>query len=378
MKIPRLRLPFGGKDKQFFTVIDLGSSSVKEGIYKRATEITAQKLIGMGNQGQGATSMYGGYIRDLDSVIDMVEIALEEASLQAGVTPRSAIIGLSGGALFSEGFRVRTNRTNPDEPIREDEFSLVADHIEDQTIKRSVEKLTEQYGAAVKRVETSFTQYKVDGARVETPMGITGTQLEVSVLHYFAEESHIHLINSLANQVGVEVVSLVDTAVQTAVTLSKDKKQCVLIDAGGSVTSVVVISDGKVERVLPIFMGGDDYVWALEKGMNVNREMAISLMHGYTQGNLDDERARNVRRSFEDMSDWMVEAISVCVSSMGLTHIPPSLYLTGDLRYVRELSKALSAYPWVGMPFSGDVIIETLPSKTPSLDALSLLSPFVL
>lgn len=379
MKFPRLKLPFGKKNKQYFTVVDVGSSSVKVGIYKRATELTSQKLVGMGQQEQGIQAMYGGYIRDLDAVIATASVALEQASLQAGVAvPRQSIFGMSGGLLCSEGFRVRTNRTNPNEPIDDKEFTLVADNIETQTVERSTQKLLDLYHVPMKRVETSFTQYKVDGARVDTPIGITGTQLEVCVLHYFAEESHINLVNSLAHQVGLDVVSLLDTAVQTAVSIAKDKKQCVLIDAGGSVTSVVVITDGKVERSVPVFMGGEDYVWALQRGMDINRDTALSLMYGYTQGNLDDDRARTVRQTFEDVSDWMVEAVSIALSSMGLTHLPPALFVTGELRYVRELSKALSAYPWKGTPFSGDLVIETVPSKTPNLDTLSEVAMYLL
>ncbi|PJA39911.1 hypothetical protein CO179_03985, partial [candidate division WWE3 bacterium CG_4_9_14_3_um_filter_39_7] len=378
MKFPKFRLPFRKKDVPFFIVIDVGSHSVKAGIYKRATEIATQKILGMGQQDQGADSMYGGFIRDLDAVIETTNLAIEEAVLQAGVKPKEAIIGLSGGVLHSEGFRVRTNRTEPNEMITEDEFSLIANHIEDQTLEHAEKSLLAHREGEFKRVETSFTQYKIDGARVITPIGVSGKQLEVSVLHYFSEESQTHIVNSLANQVDVEIVSLVDTSVQLAAITSIEKQQFVLIDVGGSVTSVVIVNDGKIERSEPLFMGGDDYVWAIQKLMNVHREGALSLFQGYTQGNLDDERARNVRRAIEDMSDWIVEGVATTLHSMKLTRVPATVIVAGEIRHVKEFTKAMSVYPWAGVPFAGTLDIQTIPGKTPHLDALAGLAEYVL
>ena len=363
---------FKSKETPYYTAVDLGSTMVRTAVFKPASELEELKILGMGAHMQGRKSMYGGQILDFDAVTDTLKIALDEANLQAGVTSNQVVLGLSGGLIHSKGLRVRTRRANPENKLEEAEFDVLAQQIEDKTLQKAQHELEETFKTEFTRVETSFTGFEVDGARVSTPIGLAGSEIEIAVLHYFIQPDKLRSINSMIEQLGLEIASLVETSVHFAVEQMHSLGDFVLLDIGGDATEVVVVMGGKVIGNEVLFIGGSDFTWQIHQDLNTSFENAENMKLDYGQGHLDQERARSVKHSLETAMEWWVEGVAATLSEFQSGDLPPKLLITGESRHLAELRSRLSAYPWMKfLHFVNFPKIEVAQGKLPNIEALT-------
>lgn len=374
MRLPLISKLFSKKSPDHYLAIDLGTHEVKAAIFKTPTEFEHTHWLGMGRQLQGLSSMQAGRIQDLDAVIETVNLAIEEAQLKAGVSPDAAILGLSGGVIYAKGLRVRTHRAHPDQTLAADEFDVLAEQIEERTLEQAQSELEEKYRLKLTRVETTFTAFQMDAAKVKTPLGLTGGDLEVGVLHYFIESESQKTINSLAQQLGLEIISLVDASVNLAASEIEQHFDHILVDIGGRVTEVVVVKSGKVVASEILLMGGHDLTDQIVHDLNITYDEAETLKLDFVQGHLDHERGRLVKRSIEAALDWWVEGVATALAELKITELPATLLVSGGSRNLSELKTALVSYPWnKSLNFVGFPKVEVLENKFPELEALTKL-----
>lgn len=368
--------PFGRffkpKPSPYFTAVDLGSSVIRAAIFKPEDDVEGVAVLGLGSQMQGKKSMYGGQILDLDAVTDSLKLALEEANLKAGVESTQVVLGLSGGMIQARGLRVRTKRTHPSEKLSENEFEIIAQQIEEKTLQKAQQELQAKYGIEFTRVETSFTGFEVDGAKVSTPIGLAGHEVEIAVLHYFIEPAKLNIVNTLMDQFGLEIVSLLETSVNLAVGHVTSHGDFVLLDVGGDVTEIVVVTAGKVVGNEVIFIGGSDLTWQIQQDLNTSFENAESLKLEYAQGHLDQDRARLVKHSIETALEVWVDGVAAALGEFKVNDLPPRLVVAGESRHLGEVRSRLSAYPWTKyLHFVNFPKIETIQGKLPNIEALT-------
>ncbi|NTV30601.1 hypothetical protein HGA91_01290 [candidate division WWE3 bacterium] len=363
---------FKQKKTPYYTAIDLGSSAIRVAVFEPADEQHESRIIGMGSQIQGRKSMYAGQITNLDAVTDSLKLALDEATLKSDSQSNQVVLGLSGGMIHVRGLRVRTKRSHPTEILTEKEFEVIAQKIEEKTLNKALQELQAKCGSELTRVETSFTGFEVDGARVSTPIGLAGNEIEVAVLHYFIDQTKLNTINALIDQFNLEIVSLIETSVQAAVDLSKDGNDFILLDVGGDSTEVVVVVSGKVVGNEVLFIGGNDITWQIQQDLNTSYDNAENLKLEYAQGHLDQDRGRMTKHSIETALEIWVEGIASALSEFKVNDLPPRLIISGESRHLSEIKSRLSAYPWTKfLHFVNFPKIETISGKLPNIEALT-------
>lgn len=372
LKLP-IKLPkiFKSEDP-FYSVIDLGTAEVKVGICREKDDVKEREVLGTGTQPLNRGSIYGGKILDLDAVLDSTNTALESAVLKAGVRAKKAVLGLSGGIILPKSYRVRIRRQEPDAKMSEEEFDILARRVEDKTLAIAEDELKILGSQNYTQIETVFTTYQLDHAKVVTPIGLTGAEVEITVLHYYIETSKLRAINSLIEQMDLEVLSMVDTAVYCAVQWIEQYGDYILLDIGADVTQVVVVENGRVLESKSIFIGGYDITQEIQDGLGVSFENAESIKVSYTQGHLDQERARDVHRVVENVTDVITEGVVAAVKTSSTMHLPPCFVITGGSRHLTEVKTALASYPWAQeSQFTMHPKIETVEGKTPNFTELT-------
>ncbi|MCA9391747.1 pilus assembly protein PilM [candidate division WWE3 bacterium] len=374
MKLPKLfKLPrlFKSHDPNY-AVIDIGTSEVTVGVCREGDDLNSRTVLGVGVQPQGRTSVYSGKILDLDAVIETINLAFDEAVMKASVAPKRAILGLSGGVVVPRSYRVRVRREAPEEKMGEKEFEVLAGQIESTTMDRAQSELSGATGEEFVRVETVFVSYQMDGARVTTPLDIPGAEIEVTVLHYFMESSKVRSVNSLADQLNLEIVSLVDTAVYAATRWSEAHGDFVLLDIGGDTTQLVVIDNGKIAEDQSLFIGGRDITHAIESELSVGYEQAEQIKINYASGHLDQERARVVHGIVSEVVGYIVDAVVIASRSTKLKQFPPKFLISGGTRHLEEVTTALNSHPWAKENVFGVFPkIETLPDQESGFNELT-------
>lgn len=374
MKLPILSNFFKSKETDYYITVDLGSLEIKTAIFKKGTEFEGLKILGIGTQPQGLSCMRGGRVLDLDAVAESLQLALEEVHLKAGVTPTQLqlILGLSPDVICATGLRVRTHRSQPEKQIDQAEFEVLATQVEEKTLTRAKKELEEKYQCELKRVETRFTAYLLDGAKVKTPLGLSGSELEIIVLHYFIEPSRLSAINSLVEQVGLEIVSLVDTTVNLAASCLETHQNFILIDVGGDATEMVLVKAGKLVSSEILYMGGKDFTRQIQNDLNLTFKDAESLKKEYSRGHLDHERARTIKKSLEEVVEWWGEGVAAMLKVLSSRDFPSLIFVAGQSRHLNEIRSSLVSYPWnKNFNFVGFPKVEIMQGKYPGLNALT-------
>jgi cell division protein FtsA len=91
--------------------LDIGTEFVKALIAKVLDDRLV--IVGMGRQQQALTDMQAGAIADIAGVVRNCDSALNQAEQQAGVSVRTAVIGIAGELVKGTTTTVRVRRKNP-------------------------------------------------------------------------------------------------------------------------------------------------------------------------------------------------------------------------------------------------------------------------
>ncbi len=102
-------------DGQYMVALDIGTEFVKA-LIARVTPDGAE-IIGVGRAHQGLSDMQAGAVADITAVVANCDNALNQAEQQAGVTAKSAIIGIAGELVKGTTTTVIFKRKESSKPI---------------------------------------------------------------------------------------------------------------------------------------------------------------------------------------------------------------------------------------------------------------------
>src|SRR5215210_7511905 len=100
---------------QYIVGLDIGTEFIKALIAR--VEGGQIEIIGVGRAHQDLTDMQAGAISDIAAVVGNCDAALNEAEQQAGVSVRTAIIGIAGELVKGTTTTIRCTRTDPSKPL---------------------------------------------------------------------------------------------------------------------------------------------------------------------------------------------------------------------------------------------------------------------
>jgi cell division protein FtsA len=100
---------------QFLVGLDIGTEFVKALVAKVTDD--GLEIVGVGRSHQGLSDMQAGAIADISAVVQNCDKALAQAEEQAGVSARTAVIGIAGELVKGTTITVRVTRKNADKPL---------------------------------------------------------------------------------------------------------------------------------------------------------------------------------------------------------------------------------------------------------------------
>src|SRR5581483_8874762 len=101
----------------YLVALDVGTEFVKALIGKINSAEGTVDIVGVGRQHQGLSDMQAGAIADIAAVVENCDQALHQAEEQAGVSVRTAIIGIAGELVKGTTTTVRVSRQNSTKPL---------------------------------------------------------------------------------------------------------------------------------------------------------------------------------------------------------------------------------------------------------------------
>lgn len=216
-----------------------------------------------------------GVVVNIETTVEAIKDAVEEAELMAGVSVDRAWTSATGNHIRGINSRGAINLEGRGREITEEDVTRVIEAASDL-------KLPAEYEA----VHLLPQQFLVDGQEdIEDPVGMTGQRLEVNLHLVVASVSALQNLVNCANKGGIEVQGVVlESLASDEAVLSRDERGLgvALLDIGGGTTDLVCYKGGTVchTNVFPI--GGENFTNDLSVVLKTPLQDAeqIKLRHG--------------------------------------------------------------------------------------------------
>ncbi len=238
-------------------------------------------VIGIGSH--RSTGLRKGMVVNMDSTVESIKRAVEEAELMAAVQINSVYTGIAGSHIGSES--------------AQGVVALKKNEVTKSDIRRAVDTAR---GCAEPPPDRQILHVLPRGFIVDNqegirdPLGIAGSRLEVDVhIVTGAVTSAKNLVRCVSRS-GLDVVDIVlQPLASSAAVLSSEERELgvVMVDIGGGTTDVAIWVEGCIRHSAVIPMGGNHLTSDLAIGLRTAPEDAekIKLQYGVASSQLLNE-----------------------------------------------------------------------------------------
>jgi cell division protein FtsA len=214
------------------------------------------EIIGIGTH--PSRGLRKGVVVNIESTVESIKRAVEEAELMAGCEIKSVHCGIAGGhirAFNSHGVIAVKTR---------------------EITRADIERVIEAAQAVVippdrEVIHVIAQEYIVDDQEgIHDPLGMIGIRLEVKVHIVTAAVTSAQNIVKCANKAGLEVADVVLQQIASSESvLSQDEKEIgvVLVDIGGGTTDVALYHNGTVKYTNVVTLGGNQVTGDISVGL---------------------------------------------------------------------------------------------------------------
>ncbi len=237
--------------------LDIGTKKVAA-IIGEITDEKKVEIIGIGTA--ESRGLRKGVVVNLDSTVDAIKKAQEEAELMAGVEIDAAFIGISGAHIKSFNSRGVIAVSGKNREISRDEIKRVIDQSKAVSIPPDRE--------IIHIIPQEFVVDEQDG--IKDPLGMSGIKLEVNVHIVTGAITSVQNLRTCVARAGIEIEEVVLNQIATSSSvLTHDEKELGvgLIDIGGGTTEVAIFERGSLWYTSVIPIGGDNFTNDIAVGL---------------------------------------------------------------------------------------------------------------
>ncbi|MBI4040851.1 MAG: cell division protein FtsA [Deltaproteobacteria bacterium] len=249
--------------------LDIGTTKICA-IVGEKTE-TGIDIVGIGTS--PSTGLRKGVVINIDSTVESIKKAVEEAELMAGTEISSVYCGIAGGHI--KGFNSHGIVAVKDKKeVRETDIRRVIDAAKAVAIPldREVIHIIPQ-------------EYIIDEQEgIKEPLGMSGVRLEAKVHIVTGAVSSAQNIIKCANRTGLNVADIVLQQIASSeAVLSQDEKELgvALVDIGGGTTDIAIFSNGSIVHTAVLALGGNHITNDLAIGLRTPSPDAEKLKINY-------------------------------------------------------------------------------------------------
>ena len=260
--------------------LDVGTSKVCA-VIGEPTEGNKLEIIGVGVADSDGQKK--GSIVDVDSTVESIKSAVEEAELMAGTSVDRAYVGISGAHIRGFNSRGSVTINGRARQITEEDVRRVVDAARalDLPPGRELLHLIPQ-------------EFSVDEqGDIVAPLGMSGSRLEVEVHLVVGALSVIQTLVTCVNRAGIEAHAIVlEQLASNEAVLTDDERELgvALVDIGGGTTDLICLVDGSVCHTAVLPAGGDHLTNDIAVGLStpIAEAEVLKTNHGCVELSLID------------------------------------------------------------------------------------------
>ena len=261
--------------KQMIVGLDIGTSKVVA-LVGEVTSDGGVEIIGIGShQSRGLKK---GVVVNIESTVQSIQRAVEEAELMAGCQIHSVYVGIAGS-------HIQSMNSHGIVAIREGE---VAAHDLDRVIDAAA---AVAIPADQKVLHILPQEYIIDSQEgVKEPLGMSGVRLEAKVHLVTCANNAMQNIEKCVRRCGLDVEDVIlEQLASSYAVLTDDERELgvCLVDIGGGTTDIAIFTDGAIQHTGVIPIAGDqvtnDIAMALRTPTQYADEIKIKYACALTQ-----------------------------------------------------------------------------------------------
>lgn len=346
-------------DQQYIVGLDIGTEYVKALVGRVVGDQI--EIIGVGRKHQALSDMQAGAIADIGSVVENCDAALAEAEEQAGVSARTAVIGIAGELVKGTTTTVRVSRKTPDKALDMAEVERIVRLVQERAAAKAKKQLAWELGGKeveIRLVNSALVGIEIDGYKVTSPIGFQGKDVVVQLYTAFAPLIHIGALERTAQQLDLDLLAVAAEPFAVARSVigndANANMSAILMDVGGGTTDIAVINEGGVQGTKMFGIGGRAFTRAVERELNVEFTQAEELKLAVNSGRLPQNRKAAVEGALNKTVDVWASGVELALAEFTkLDHLPHNILLCGGGSSLDVLFDRLEQSKWYAdLPFA--------------------------
>jgi cell division protein FtsA len=349
-----------------YTVLDIGTEFVKALVVKR--EEDKGIVLGVGKVRQSTSHMQAGAVADIQSVIDNCDRALTEAEDMCETIPGQAVIGIAGEQVRGFSTTMTMPRPQPQARIAQADVATALQAVQRRALREAVRQMSQDLGVAeinVKLVHSAITQVRIDGYAVSNPVDFQGHVMEITVFNTFAPLTHIGALQTIAQELDLELVATVAEPYALArgcATEETHELGAIFIDVGGGTTDIAVVRRGGIEATRMFALGGRSFTKRLAGDLSMSLDEAERFKVRHSEHRLAPEQSAMAHKSLTPTAEVLSQGVALSLEELaGNDALPPAMYLAGGGAALPEVSEQLRNMDWTATThFNNAPVIKVL------------------
>ncbi len=256
-------------DKNLVTALDIGTSKVVAIV----AEVDDEKVNVVGVGVQPSRGLKKGVIVNIESTVQAIKAAIEEAEHMADCKVTSVYTGIAGNHIQSFNSNgvvaIRDNEVSPSDIERVIDAAKAVPIPTDQRILHIIPQ-----------------EFIIDSqAGIKEPLGMSGVRLEAKVHMVTGSVSAAQNIVRCVHQCGLELTDLVlEQLASSNAVLTEDEKELgvCLVDIGGGTADISVFTEGAIRHTANIAIAGSQVTSDVAHALRTPTQYAeaIKIQHG--------------------------------------------------------------------------------------------------
>lgn len=347
---------------RYLLALDIGTEYVKALIGRLGASTGDQlTVVGVGRCHQNLTDMQAGAIADIGAVVANCDKALNEAEAQAGVSVRTAVIGIAGELVKGATAGVRCTRTDPQKPLDALELEKIISLVQQRAEAKTKRQLAVEVGGKpveVRLINSAIVGMEIDGYKVTNPLGFQGRDVFVRLYTAFAPLIHIGALERVAAELDLDLLAVAAEPFAVARAVIGDNPAAnmdmVVMDVGGGTTDLAVIDGGGVQGTKMFGIGGRVFTRSIGRALDIEFEQAERLKLSTNSDKLPPNQRGLIRNAINATLDVWLGGVELALAEFDqLEHLPAEIMLCGGGSSLDMLVERLSAGDWYRqLPFT--------------------------
>lgn len=348
---------------EYIVALDVGTEFVKALVGQVIGDEV--EIIGVGRAHQELADMQAGAISDIAAVVANCDKALAAAEQQAGVSARSAVVGIAGELVKGTTSTVRFTRKNASKELSIDEMARIIELVQERAEAKARNELAWELGGKdveVRLVNSALVRIDIDGYKVTNPVGFQGKDILVEMYTAFAPMIHIGALERTAAELDLELLAVAAEPFAVARSVVGDDPNAsvsaILMDVGGGTTDIAVVNEGGVEGTKMFGIGGRAFTHSIERELDVDfikaEAVKLSLASAAPKHKAEAEAA--LAKTLRVWTSGVELALSEFTK---MDHLPHRVLLCGGGSSLQLLMDKLEGSEWhKPLPFTKKPIIQ--------------------